>query len=201
MFTGLIEGVGRIARRADSTGETRLRIEPDQAWAEQVISGESIAVDGACLTATEPDTEGFWVDVSRETLACTTLGERASGSAVNLERALLPTTRLGGHLVAGHVDGVAEITQWREEGASWRLRIALPPDLAGFVAAKGSICVDGISLTVNDVDDADFGVNIIPHTLAVTTLAERQVGEHVNIEVDVIARYVARLMQYPGTRT
>jgi riboflavin synthase len=200
MFTGLIEGVGRIARCAEGTAETRLRIEPAQAWAGQVTRGESIAVDGACLTATEPDSQGFWVDVSRETLACTTLGERATGAAVNLERALLPTTRLGGHLVAGHVDGVAEITEWREDGASWRLRVALPAELAGFVAAKGSICVDGISLTVNDIDEADFGVNIIPHTLVVTTLSERQVGDCVNIEVDVIARYVARLMQYPSTR-
>jgi len=194
MFTGLVEGVGRIARIEGAGVDRRWRIEPDPALLGDLASGASIAISGACLTAVEPDETGFWADVSAETLACTNLGERSPGERVNLERALLPTTRMGGHLVAGHVDGIGEVTDFQREGQSWRLRVGVPEGMARYVAPKGSICIDGISLTVNDVDGREFGVNIVPHTLAVTTLADTHVGARVNLEVDVIARYVERLL-------
>lgn len=194
MFTGLVEAVGRIAAVENHGRDRRLRLEPGAELMRDLRPGDSIAVDGACLTAVEPDSDGFRVDVSAETLAQTTLGSRVSGDRVNLERALLPTTRLGGHLVAGHVDGVGEIAASKPDGASRRLRIRVPGSLARYVAPKGSICVDGISLTVNEVDGSEFGVNIVPHTLTHTTLGEVAVGRAVNIEVDVIARYLERLL-------
>lgn len=194
MFTGLVEAVGRIAR-VDSHGrDRRLRIEPGAELMQGLQPGDSIAVAGACLTAVEPDATGFHADVSAETLAHTSLGGRGVGDRVNLERALLPTTRLGGHLVSGHVDGVGEIVGRETDGQSWRLRIRVPDTLARYVAPKGSICVDGISLTVNEVDGAVFGVNIVPHTMAMTTLADCAPGDPVNIEVDLIARYLERLL-------
>lgn len=198
MFTGLVEAVGRIAVVEDRGRDRRLRLEPGAELMHGLCAGDSIAVDGACLTAVDPDDEGFWLDVSAETLAHTTLGRRAGGDRVNLERALLPTTRLGGHLVAGHVDGVGEITASEPDGASRRLRVRVPAPLARYVAPKGSICVDGISLTVNEVDGSEFGVNIVPHTLAHTTLDEAAPGRAVNIEVDVIARYLERLLTASG---
>lgn len=197
MFTGLVEAVGVIATVEERGRDRRLRLEPGAALMADLDAGDSIAVDGACLTAVAPDADGFQVDVSAETLAHTTLGARHGGDRVNLERALLPTTRLGGHLVAGHVDGVGRIRGCAADGASRRLTIALPAQLARYVAPKGSICVDGISLTVNEVEGAEFGVNIVPHTLAHTTLGEVDVGREVNIEVDVIARYLERLLAGP----
>ena len=194
MFTGLVEAVGHVAAVEDRGRDRRLRIEPGAELMADLQPGASIAVDGACLTAVEPDAAGFRVDVSAETLAHTTLGARGSGDRVNLERALLPTTRLGGHLVAGHVDGVGRIVAREPDGTSTRLRIGVPQPLARYIAPKGSICVDGISLTVNEVDGAEFGVNIVPHTLAHTTLDEAAAGRAVNIEVDVIARYLERLL-------
>ncbi len=194
MFTGLVEAVGHIAAVEDRGRDRRLRIEPGAELMADLQPGASVAVDGACLTAVEPDAGGFRVDVSAETLAHTTLGARASGDRVNLERALLPSTRLGGHLVAGHVDGVGRILAREPDGASTRLRIGVPQPLARYVAPKGSICVDGVSLTVNEVDGAEFGVNIVPHTLAHTTLDAAAAGRAVNIEVDVIARYLERLL-------
>ncbi len=193
MFTGLVEAVGRIAAVEPQQGDCRMRVEPG-AFAAELQPGESIAVAGACLTVIEPDATGFWTDVSGETLAHTTLGERAAGDGVNLERALAPTSRLGGHFVAGHVDGVGEITARVSEGRSVRLSVRVPEALARYVAPKGSICVDGVSLTVNEVDGAVFGVNIIPHTLASTTLDALAPGSRVNIEVDLVARYLERLM-------
>lgn len=194
MFTGLVEAVGRIAR-VDSHGrDRRLRIEPGDDLMQDLRPGDSIAVAGACLTAIDPDATGFHADVSAETLAHTSLGDRGVGDRVNLERALLPTTRLGGHLVSGHVDGVGEIVGREADGQSWRFRIRVPDSLARYVAPKGSICVDGISLTVNEVDGAVFGVNIVPHTMSMTTLADTKAGDTVNIEVDVIARYLERLL-------
>lgn len=197
MFTGLVEAVGRVAAVEDRGRDRRLRLEPGAELMRGLAAGDSVAVDGACLTAVDPDDEGFWLDVSAETLAHTTLGRRAAGDRVNLERALLPTTRLGGHLVSGHVDGVGEITDVTPDGASRRLRIRVPGPLARYVAPKGSICVDGISLTVNEVAGCEFGVNIVPHTLAHTTLDEAAAGGTVNIEVDVIARYLERLLSTP----
>ena len=195
MFTGLIEATGRIERIEDQGRDRRLRIEPGAALMEGLAAGDSIAVSGACLTAVDPDATGFWADVSAETLAHTSLGARAAGDRVNLERALLATTRMGGHLVAGHVDGVGEIVDLAEDGRSWRFRVRVPGALARYVAPKGSICIDGISLTVNEVDADVFGVNIVPHTMQVTTLGDAAVGDPVNIEVDVIARYLERLLQ------
>lgn len=197
MFTGLIESRGRIAQVDVNGRDRRLRIEPGADIMADLTTGASIAVSGACLTALEPDRSGFMVDVSAETLAHTTLGEREAGDAVNLERALLPTTRLGGHLVAGHVDGVGVVTAREEDGESWRFSVEVPSDLARYVAPKGSICIDGISLTVNEVDGRTFGVNIIPHTMAVTTLGETRVGQRVNLEADLIARYLERLVAKP----
>ncbi len=194
MFTGLIEAVGRIARVDAHGRDRRLRIEPGEELMRDLQPGDSIAVAGACLTAVDPDATGFHADVSAETLAHTGLGGRGLGDRVNLERALLPTTRLGGHLVSGHVDGVGEIVGRGADGQSWRFRIRVPDSLARYVAPKGSICVDGISLTVNEVDGAVFGVNIVPHTMAMTTLADTAEGDRVNIEVDLIARYLERLL-------
>lgn len=194
MFTGLVEAVGRIARIDSHGRDRRLRIEPGDELMRDLQPGDSIAVAGACLTAVEPDATGFHADVSAETLAHTSLGGRGVGDRVNLERALLPTTRLGGHLVSGHVDGVGEIVGREADGQSWRFRIRVPDALARYVAPKGSICVDGISLTVNEVDGAVFGVNIVPHTMTMTTLADTARGDPVNIEVDVIARYLERLL-------
>jgi riboflavin synthase len=196
MFTGLVEAVGRIAGVEDHGRDRRLRLEPGPALMDGLQAGDSIAVNGACLTAVEPDATGFHVDVSAETLAHTGLGRLAAGDRVNLERALLPTTRLGGHLVSGHVDGVGTVVDRRADGASQRLRIRVPDQLARYIAPRGSVCVDGISLTVNDVDGSEFGVNIVPHTLANTTLGATRPDDDVNIEVDVIARYLERLLAH-----
>lgn len=198
MFTGLVEGTGRVAAVEPAGEDRRLRIEPAAALMETTRTGDSIAVAGACLTVVEPDAGGFWVDVSAETLAHTTLGALGAGERVNLERALLPTTRLGGHLVAGHVDAVGEVTGRRADGRCWRFTIRLPERLMRYVAPKGSICVDGISLTVNEVDASSFGVNIVPHTMAATTLDAARRGSRVNIEVDLVARYLERLLRGGG---
>lgn len=195
MFTGLVEGVGRVAAVEPAGDDRRLRIEAEAALMGAIKAGDSIAVAGACLTVVGPDAGGFRVDVSAETLAHTTLGALDAGDRVNLERALLPTTRLGGHLVAGHVDAVGEVTACRAEGRCWRLSIRVPDRLLRYIAPKGSICVDGISLTVNEVDDTGFGVNIVPHTMAATTLDAARPGSRVNIEVDLVARYLERLLR------
>jgi riboflavin synthase len=194
MFTGLIEAVATIAR-VDARGRDRsLRIEPGAELMVDMEPGASVAVAGACLTAVGPDAAGFRVDVSAETLEHTRLGDLAAGDRVNLERALLPTTRLGGHLVAGHVDGIGEIVRLEADGRSWRVDVRVPERLQRYIAPKGSICVDGISLTVNAVEGRVFGVNIVPHTMSVTTLGEARVGDHVHLEVDLIARYLERLL-------
>jgi riboflavin synthase len=194
MFTGLIEAVGAIAR-VDARGRDQsLRIEPGAELMADMEPGASVAVAGACLTAVEPDAAGFRVDVSAETLEHTRLGDLAAGDRVNLERALLPTTRLGGHLVAGHVDGIGEIVRLEADGRSWRFDVRVPVRLQRYIAPKGSICVDGISLTVNAVEGGVFGVNIVPHTMSVTTLGEVRVGDRVHLEVDLIARYLERLL-------
>ncbi len=195
MFTGLIEDCGTVAAVEARGAERRMRIEADVVLLDGMQQGDSIAVAGACLTASEVDATGFVADVSGETLAHTTLGDYGGGDTVNLERALLPTTRLGGHLVSGHVDGIGEVQACWEEGRSWRYRFRVPASLQHYIAPKGSICVDGISLTVNEIDGDLFGVNIIPHTMAVTTLGRAAVGTRVNIEVDLIARYLERLLR------
>lgn len=194
MFTGIITAVGTIAALQPRGGDMRLRIATGKLDLSDVQLGDSIAVSGVCLTAIELPGDGFWADASRETLELTILGEIAPGMKVNLEKALTPTTRLGGHLVSGHVDGIGTVSEWRPDGRSWRLRVQAPDALAHYIAAKGSICVDGVSLTVNRVDGAAFELNIVPHTLAETTLANFQVGRRVNLEVDLIARYLERLL-------
>jgi len=194
MFTGIIAAVGAITTLQPRGGDVRLRIATGKLDLRDVQLGDSIAVSGVCLTAVELSNDGFWADASRETLERTLLGEAQPGTRVNLEKALTPTTRLGGHLVSGHVDGIGAVTEWRPDGRSWRLRIQAPDALARYIAEKGSIGVDGVSLTVNRVDGAAFELNIVPHTLAETTLADFNTGRRVNLEVDLIARYLERLL-------
>ena len=194
MFTGIIQALGAITRIEPKGGDFRLTIATGKLPMADVKLGDSIAVNGVCLTAVEQGERHFSADVSRETLSRTTLGDASAGSPVNLELALLPTTRLGGHLVSGHVDGVGVVVDKRGDGRSWRFLIEAPAPLARYIAAKGSICVDGISLTVNEVDGARFGVNIVPHTLAETTLGQTETGRKVNLEVDLLARYTERLL-------
>lgn len=194
MFTGIITAVGVITDLQPRGGDIRLRIATGKLALGDVQLGDSIAVSGVCLTAVELPGDGFSADVSRETLDCTILGIARLGTRVNLEKALTPTTRLGGHLVSGHVDGIGTVMEWRPDGRSWRLKIQAPDALAKYIAEKGSICIDGVSLTVNRVDGATFELNIVPHTLAETTLAESKIGRQVNLEVDLIARYLERLL-------
>jgi len=195
MFTGIVRGVGRIAGIEARDGDVGLQIDTSGVDLGSVAVGDSIAVDGVCLTAVATSERGFVADVSRETLDCTALGELATGAEVNLEPALRAGEPLGGHLVSGHVDGVGELVDRREDACSVRMRFALPAGLSPFIAPKGSITIDGISLTVNTVEAAQLSVNIVPHTLNATNLGALAVGGRVNVEVDLIARYVARLMQ------
>lgn len=194
MFTGIIQAVGRIVAIEPKGGDARLRIATGALDLGDVRPGDSIAVNGVCLTAVELPGDGFRADVSGETLACTALGGLRAGDRVNLEKALTPTSRLGGHLVSGHVDGVGEVLERRRDARSERFRIRAPAALAKYIAAKGSICVDGVSLTVNAVAGADFELNIVPHTLGATTLDEFRPGRRVNLEVDLLARYLERLL-------
>ena len=194
MFTGLIAGVGILAAREPRGGDARLRIEAGTLPFEGVQLGESIAVNGCCLTVVAFDALGFAVDASNETLALTTLGRLEIGTPVNLERAMLPTDRLGGHLVSGHVDGLGIAAKRWDDGRAERWRFTAPMALLRYVAHKGSVCVDGVSLTVNAVDDAGFEVALIPHTVAHTAFHALRVGDAVNIEVDLLARYVERLL-------
>lgn len=195
MFTGIITGLGRI-RAVEKRGDTRLTIETG-GDTETIVPGASIACSGACLTVVDKGPDWFAADVSAETLSKTTLGDWAPGTAVNLERALRLGEELGGHLVSGHVDGVAEIVERAEEGGSLRLAVTAPDALMPFIAAKGSVTLDGVSLTVNRVCDApgggSFEVNIIPHTAVATTLGAGRPGTRVNLEIDLLARYVQRL--------
>ncbi len=193
MFTGIIQAVGTIAAIQRQGGDARLRLDTATLPLSGVQPGDSIAVNGVCLTAVELEVNGFVSDVSGETLACTTLGSFYSGQRVNLEKALTLGTPLGGHLVSGHVDGVGEILERRQDARSVRFRIRLPATLSRYVAAKGSICLDGASLTVNSVAGDEFEINLVPHTLAVTTLSDWRAGQRINVEVDLVARYLERL--------
>ena len=194
MFTGLVAGVGRLAAREARGGDARLRIDAGTLPFQQVQLGESISVNGCCLTVVAFDAHSFAVDASNETLALTTLGNLAIDAPVNLERAMLPTDRLGGHLVSGHVDGLATATQRWDDARAVRWRFEAPMALLRYVAHKGSVCVDGVSLTVYAVDDQGFEVALIPHTVEHTAFHALQVGNAVNIEVDLLARYVERLL-------
>lgn len=194
MFTGIIQAVGEIAALELKGGDARLRVRTGKLDLGDVRLGDSIAVSGVCLTAVQLPGDGFWADVSGETLAHTVIGALKPGSRVNLEKALTPTTRLGGHLVSGHVDGVGEVIERKRDARSERFRIRAPQELARYIAHKGSICVDGVSLTVNAVEGGVFDLNIVPHTLTETTLDEYRPGRRVNLEVDLIARYLERLL-------
>ncbi|MGH8084202.1 MAG: riboflavin synthase [Lysobacter sp.] len=197
MFTGIIEGVGRLAARDTVGGDARLRIEVGSLPFERVALGESIAVNGTCLTVVAFDATSFEADASNETLALTTLGRLPLGAALNLERAMRPDDRLGGHLVSGHVDGVGVVESITDDARAQRWRFSASEAVLRYVAKKGSICVDGVSLTVNEVDATDFEVALVPHTVAHTAFAATAVGDAVNLEVDLVARYVERLL---GTR-
>ena len=194
MFTGIIQSIGKISQIQPKGGDFRLTLSTGKLPLADVKLGDSIAVSGVCLTAVELGDGQFSADVSRETLSRTTLGGLKPGSRVNLELALTPTTRLGGHIVSGHVDGVGEVVSRTADGRSWRFVIEAPANLAKYIAEKGSICVDGVSLTVNGVDGKRFDLNIVPHTLAETTMEEFQPGRKVNLEVDLLARYLERLL-------
>ncbi|PKM12484.1 MAG: riboflavin synthase [Gammaproteobacteria bacterium HGW-Gammaproteobacteria-3] len=195
MFTGIILALGEIAAIQMKSGDCRLKIATGNLPMADAQVGDSVAVNGVCLTAVELGADYFYADVSNETLARTTLTTRKIGAKVNLELALTPTTRLGGHIVSGHVDGIGRVVDKAADGRSVRFRFKAPDNLARYIAEKGSICIDGISLTVNEVDGALFGVNIVPHTLQKTTLGNTQAGDKVNLEVDLLARYLERLLQ------
>ncbi len=195
MFTGLIEGVGALRAREARGGDARLTIAVGSLPFADVALGESIALNGVCLTVVAFDAASFEADASNETLALTTLGDLPVGAALNLERAMLPSDRLGGHLVSGHVDGVGRVEQITPDARAQRWRFSAPAHLLKYVALKGSICVDGVSLTVNAVDETGFEVALIPHTVEHTAFAQTRVGAAVNLEVDLVARYVERLLQ------
>ena len=194
MFTGIIQAVGNIASLDQRGGDVRLAINSGKLPMMDVGLGDSIAVSGVCLTVIEESASGFSADVSGETLRRTMIGSLAVNDAVNLEKALTLETRLGGHLVSGHVDGIGTVTGRKEDSRSVQFTIEAPAELARYIAVKGSICVDGVSLTVNAVDGAAFELNIVPHTLSETTLHEYRAGRRVNLEVDLVARYLERLL-------
>jgi len=205
MFTGIIQSVGTIEAIENTAGDSRFTIGLGALSVSDIALGDSVAISGVCLTAVAFSGNSFSADVSAETLSVTTLGELAVDDPVNLELALTPTTRLGGHMVSGHVDGVGEVLDRYQDGRSERIDIAVPAELAKYIAAKGSICVDGVSLTVNEVSQVKgvdrFGVNIIPHTCEHTNLGRCKAGVRVNLEIDVIARYLERLLTGGGANS
>lgn len=194
MFTGIIEAIGHVASIENIGGDRRMVIKAQHACLHGVELGDSIAVNGVCLTASQLTNRGFVADVSAETLAATTARSWQPGMRINLERALTPNKPLGGHLVSGHVDGIGTLLTDQEDARSRRLMFEAPQELARYIARKGSITIDGVSLTVNEVRKNQFGVNIVPHTLRHTTLGELKAGGAVNLEVDLIARYLERLL-------
>ena len=194
MFTGIIQALGTLQDLQARGGDLRLTIHTGKLDLSDVALGDSIAVNGVCLTAIERSERSIAADVSRETLSLTSLGQLTRGSKVNLEKALTLATRLGGHLVSGHVDGLGEVISRHDDARSVRFKLRAPDHLAKYIAMKGSICVDGTSLTVNQVEGAVFELNIIPHTLQETIMSQYQTGTKVNLEVDLIARYLERLL-------
>jgi len=194
MFTGIIETMGEVAATEKVGGDVRITISAPDFKSRDIALGDSIAINGVCLTVIERDGDSLAFDVSVESINLTLIGEWSVGTKVNLEMALLPTTRLGGHLVSGHVDGMARLVKLEEDARSWRMVFELPNDLKKYVAKKGSITINGTSLTVNSVDDNLFDINVIPHTFEVTTLGSIKPDDRVHIEVDLIARYLERLL-------
>ena len=193
MFTGLIQDIGRV-QSIDKDGDWRIVIQTGMHMDAHEI-GASIACSGCCLTVVEKTSDSFTVDVSHESLSKTIIGNWCEGTRINLEPSLKLGDEMGGHIVSGHVDGLAELIEIKEDHDSWRLSFRVPRDFAGYIASKGSIALDGISLTVNEVEGDTFGVNIIPHTWEHTTLSDRGVGDRLNFEVDMLARYVARQLR------
>ncbi len=196
MFTGIVAATGKLQSRESCGGDLRIRFEVPSELMEDSKIGDSISISGCCLTMLEPDATGFSADLSVETLDKTSLGDRREGDSVNLELAMRVSDRLGGHLVSGHVDGLATLVSRTADARSERFVFETDRSLARYIAPKGSACLDGVSLTVNDVDDNRFSICIIPHTLTVTTLGGLAAGQKVNLEVDLIARYLDRLNQY-----
>ena len=196
MFTGIVTAKGIMKSREAFDGDLRIRFDAPAELMEGCRPGDSISVSGVCLTMLEPDASGFSADVSVETLDKTSLGDREPGEAVNLELAMRASDRLGGHLVSGHVDGLAKLLERTGDARSERFLFETDRSLARYIAPKGSACLDGVSLTVNEVEDNRFSICVIPHTLEVTTLGDLAVGENANLEVDLIARYLDRLTQY-----
>jgi len=194
VFTGIIEAIGTIRALSPKGGDVRVYVETGKLDLADVKLGDSIAVNGVCLTAVELPGDGFWADVSRETLARTAFIDLKTGSKVNLEKALTPSSRLGGHLVSGHVDGVGEILKREDNARAIQFTVRAPRELAKYIALKGSITVDGTSLTVNAVNGAEFELTIVPHTLVETIMADYRPGRQVNLEVDLLARYLERLL-------
>ncbi len=195
MFTGIIEACGKIAATEMRGGDLRLKVHSAELPMAEVKLGDSIATNGVCLTVVELLADGYWADVSRETLAHSSFAQAKAGQSVNLERAMLASSRFDGHIVSGHVDGVGRIVSCEKDARSVRLRVEAPADLARYIATKGSICVDGVSLTVNRVEGQMFELNIVPHTAAQTIIQGYRPGTAVNLEVDVVARYLERLLQ------
>ena len=194
MFTGLVQAIGKIRATESSNSDRRIELDSGKLDLSDVNVGDSIAISGVCLTVTSLQERGFRVDVSAETMACSTFGELGVGCEVNLEKSLTPSSPLGGHLVSGHVDGLGTLLSERNDGRSIRYEFSVPQELAHYIAEKGSITIDGTSLTVNHVDDNRFGVNIVPHTRQNTIFQHYQINTQVNIEVDIIARYLERLL-------
>ena len=194
MFTGIIEAVGKIVSVEQRGGDVRLRVQTSELDLGDVSPGDSIATNGVCLTVIELPGDGYLADASVETLNLTTVGSWREGAPVNLEKALTPQTRLGGHMVSGHVDAIGEVVSRQPDARSERFVLRAPAELARYIAHKGSITVDGTSLTVNKVDGCDFELNIVPHTLGKTVIGSYQPGTKVNLEVDLVARYLERLL-------
>jgi riboflavin synthase len=194
MFTGIISAIGDIADLEQRGGDVRLTIRTGNLSLTDVQLGDSIACNGACLTAVELTGEGFIADVSVETLNLTTIGNWRTGSRINLEKAMQASDRFGGHIVSGHVDGIGEVVSLEEDARSWRFRIRAPKGLAKYIAHKGSITLDGTSLTINKVEGSEFELNIVPHTMTHTVMGDYAVGTKVNLEVDLVARYLERLL-------
>jgi riboflavin synthase len=200
MFTGIVQAVGRIAAIVPKGGDVEMTFDVADLDLRQVALGDSISVSGCCLTVTRFDERSFSADLSRETLDVTTLGQLRVGDRVNLEKALCAGQPLGGHYVTGHVDGIAKVVAIDGDARSSRVTFEAPNELARYIARKGSVCIDGVSLTVNSVEGRSFSVNLIPHTLQVTTLGGYQRGTLVNLEVDIIARYLERMMSSDRSR-
>ena len=194
MFTGIIETVGEVVAKKLREGDVKLTLKADESYLEAVMLGDSIACNGVCLTVVDRTSNQFMLDVSVETLSLTTIGDWDVGSKVNLEQAMIASSRFGGHIVSGHIDRIGEIIDITEDARSWRMTVRVPKNIRQYIAKKGSICVDGVSLTINSVEDSEFSVNIVPHTFSHTIIGDYKLNQKVNIEIDTIARYVERLV-------